>query len=202
MNDMVYSSSALSARTALYMLNHARIQSLVRARNWGVAMKILDDCDYENTSGTIDAIIDAERKRTHQTFLQHFPDPAVCACVNALYNFGTTKIPTNKTLNHAEEELHEIFKDAVPKIKNPQIRAYFRCYLHSWGHGHRVHEHDLWKHAHEMRLDLDGGGYVFYWYVLKQNELIAVRIILGGLNLNLGRDAILSHLGGLYDRFK
>ena len=202
MTDLVYTNSMISARAAVYMLNHARIQSLVRARNQQAAAKVLQDMDYKNINGTTDAIIETERKRTFETFVAHCPDRAVNECVTAMYKFITTKVPQNKTLAQAEQELNEKLGAAIPKVKSAKLRAYFQTILDAWAHGRKVFYGALWEAADEMKTDLGSVGPLFYWYVQKQFEFVVVRIILTGRLLGFDRDRIIEDLEGLYERFK
>jgi|GEM_PF-3005304 len=200
--DSIYTASAIHAYRALYMLNPARIGAMLSARNFSASVKILADCGYVDLNGTVDKIVEHERTRTYEMFLKLCTDDALKTCVSDMWNFKNVKVPSNNTLENAEKTLEITLRNHAKGVKNAQIRAYFDAYLDAWAHGQKASDRVMWNIAHELSMDLGGMGALFFWYVQKNSEFMAVRIILGGKVLGLEREKIVANLGVLYERFK
>jgi vacuolar-type H+-ATPase subunit C/Vma6 len=199
--DLVYSSAAISAHRAMYMLNHARIQSMLRSKNYTTAVKILADCDYKILDGSVDRIIEIERQNTYEMFTKYCPDETINTCVTALYNFSVTPVGKDTTHGDQEKKLRKTLEDNVEKIKHAEIKKYCQTYLDAWAHGRKADEGKLWKIALDLRNDLESVGPLFFWYIQKKSEFAAVKIILMGKQHNHDRERIVEELGELYERF-
>lgn len=202
MNDSVFTAAAISAYHATHMLDQARIQALIRARDWLTAAKLLAECGYTVTDTSIEHIIENERIRTFNMFCEHCSDIELENIMREFYKFRTSIIGKNQTLNDAELELKDIITANIHKIDHPLIKQYFKIYIDAWNHGEKVPDERLWRIAHELRFDLNGTGVLFYWYAYKQAEFMAVRTILTGKRFNMEREQIMENLKRIYDRFK
>jgi hypothetical protein len=202
MNDAIYTAAAISAYHATHALDQARVQSIIRARDVASAAKVLTECGYVDTDSDIETIVETERRRAFEMFMQHCIDSSVGNIVAAFYKFKTTPLGVADTLAAREAELISDVETNVVKVKNHKVRQYFRTYLDAWKSGAKVSNDRLWEIGREMRLDLDGNGPLFYWYIYKHSEFIAVRVLLTGKRFNYEREVILNNLGRFYDRFK
>ena len=192
MTDVVFSNAAIIARMADKILTKARIGAMVRAKTFNESAAILSECGYGVTSGTIDEIVDAERAQTISTFMDFCGDEALKACVKARYE----SLPTR------EDAFFKTIQENIGKIQTVGIRQYFQVYLDAHKVGGKISDTALFNIASELRHDLDGAGPVFYWYVLKQSEFMAVKVILLGKKLGHVGDKIMRDLRGLYARFR
>jgi len=195
--DLVYSNSAISAHMVKHMLNQARIGAMLRAESNALVNTVLAEIGYLDCTHTIDQIIEDARKKAFDMFASHCTDPAIRTCVTAMYDHTQTVA----NLKTAEDKLFAIITANLPKIKHPEIKRYFQTMLDANPSQKKATSSALWNIARGMKTDIEGLGFIFYWYVMKQGELIAVKTILVGKQLGQSRDKIMENLGVLYDRF-
>lgn len=200
MNDIIYANSLISAYMAKYMLDQTHIQSMVRAKDFQTAAAMLTQCDYRVIIGTIDEIIEAARADAFEMFEKYCPDNAVVSCIKAIFDFKTTVL-SDKILKDAEKELAEKINANIKSIKYEKIRLWLQTYINAIDGKAKIPSNQLFNMAYEMRTDVDQGGLIFYWYILKQSELVAVKTILLGQQFNLEREKIMDNLRWIYGRF-
>jgi hypothetical protein len=206
MNDPIFSATAILAYHATHALDQGRIQALIRARDWLASAKLLTECGYTDTDGSVDEIIEQERRRAYNMFKDYSTDPALTEIMEAFYKFRTAPTGTNSTLADAETELKETLVRETPRLGSGKAKDYFNTYITAWSQtGDREEkrpEELLWRIAHGARFDLEGIGPLFFWYAYKQTEFVAVRIILTGKRFGYDRERIMENLRRIYDRFK
>jgi len=201
MSDVLYANSTITAHAALYMLTRQRIQSMVRAASIQAVHAVLAECGYNISLQSDDEIIDAERAKTFNRFMELCADPALAECVSVRHKFITTKLKPGTSLEKAEQKLFNTIADHAPKIKDEKVRTYFEAEISAAEKSKKSSDKVLFELAYEARNDLDTVGPLFYWYVLKQSEFKAVKIILMGKQLEFTQDQIMQDLRGIYDRF-
>ena len=205
MTDITYANTAITAHAARFMLTQGVIRSLVNSASVAVAVSLLENLGYSITGKTgmsDDDIIDAERKRALDTFLEFCPDTALENCVKSEYDFIMKKIPKKTTYTEYEKELYEKISVQVPKIRDKNIQVYFIAELEAFNKGMKTPEELLFKLAKECQNDFDTLGPVFFWYILKQSEFKVIKAVLMGKRFEFSREKIMDMIGGLYERFK
>jgi len=174
MTDLLYSNAYISSYGVSNLLSQNRIRAMLAAPTVQSAAQVLGECGYEHLDGTDDEIIDRERARTFNLFMELCPDAALAAIIKAKYDFTTTKKKPEISYADMEMELEKVIAQNTPQIKYPNAQPF----------------------------DLDTTGPLLHWYNLKQDEFKVVKTILMGKRFEFSRDMITENLRGLHERCK
>jgi len=199
--DALYSNAAIISNAAKKMLTADRIRQMLTASSLTSAAQILTECGYNPVSGTDDEIIETERAKTYEMFMSLCNDAALAACVTAWHQFKTKQTTPGTSYIQAEKQLFETIAGNSPAIKEPNIKSYFTAQLDAFNKGQKIPNSRLFKLTLDGRHDLETMGPLFHWYILKQSEFRAVKIILMGKRFGFTREQITENLRGLHERF-
>jgi len=196
---MIFSNSALSAYMVTHTLNRARIAALIRSGSKALTDTILSEIGYIGSKNSVDEIIEDARKNVFDMFIKNSSDEALNSCVKSLYDASVSK--SGKGLVAIEKKLCHDIQQHMEKIKNEKVKEYFNVIVDAIKNGKKANAEVLWNIALDLKTDIDGSGFVFFWYCLKQIEFSAVKTILLGKQFGFSQDRIMENLGGLYERF-
>jgi len=194
MTDTFFSNAAIIASTAKTMLTNDRIRQMFAASTVAGAAQILVDCEYENTTGTSDEIVETERRKTYKKFISLCTDTALAACVTAWHNFLTMPLDPEISYIQAEKNLFNEITKHSEQIKEPSIRKHFTAQLDAFNKKQKVSDHRLSKIIVEDHGNLETMGPLFYWYTTKLSEFRTVKAILMGKRFGLGKERIMESL--------
>jgi len=202
MKDTLYANAFISSHAANYMLTQIRIRAMLACPTGAGAAQILQECGYELTEGIDDEIIDHERAKAFNLFMDLCNDESLATCVKAKYDFKTTPKQAGALYEQMEKALYKTIAEHTPTIKTKEIRDYFQAELDAFAKGQKCMEELLYNIALDGKNNLESHAPLFYWYVLKQTELKVVKIILMGKRFEFSRNVIIDNMRGLYERFK
>jgi hypothetical protein len=199
--SVLYANANIAMQASKFLLTRERIRAMVAATERAELLSVLAECGYNTDYATDDEIIDAEREKTLKTFASLSVDDNLTGCV---------KLTSGITESNVDDILKEI-EPIVKKIKNKAIREYFLVLDEFYKNNHAGQKTVEAEDEYHQRLDkiaatdkdnIFATNMLFWWFMEKQKELIAVKTILMNKRFGFSASAIRENLRGLYERFK
>ena len=210
-------------QTNAYLLTRERIRAIVSATTRNELLNILADCGYNTELPNDDAIIDAEKAKTLKTFAELSTDGNVTDCVTLLSTITeTTVVKIFKDISRIIPKIKNVavreYFITLADLTN--VRTFYKK-GNTFVLGGRMGTRGLdifpnmdltqIEDAIHARLDklaaadkdnLFKPNLLFWWYMEKQKEFIAVKTILMNKAFGFHAGLIRENLRGLYERFK
>lgn len=213
-SDVVFANAQIIMRSQERLLTKKRIRAMATAPDRAGVLTILAECGYDVTAANDDDLVAAERAQTLRTFCELCADPAVTANVQAWANLTEANATATFTQMAA----------TTPKIKNRTIRDYFTTLVdlinvrnaakgsHVFFPGGQLTAdalkidpatltQQLVTLANTDRDNIFQPNPLFWWYCQKQQELVAVSLILLSKRFHYDAAFLRANLRGLYEQF-
>lgn len=206
-----------------HLLTRKRIRDMATADTRAECLAVLAECGYPTDFAEDDALLDAARTQTLDTFTKLCEDPALCTCVQAMDQL--TEANAKQTFTTLAEQ--------IPLIQTPSIRDYFTTWVDLInvrnfykgsttvfpGGSLTAGQLDIYPNmtreqredATRLRLDTLGAvdkddifkpNPLFWWYLQREKELTIIKALLVTKRFNYDVTWLRENLRGLYEQFQ
>ncbi len=220
---VTFANASIIMQGDAHLLTRKRIRDLATASDRAECLPILAECGYAVDFTNDDALLDAARAQTWQTFQSLCEDPALLACVAAM----------NQLTENNATAVFTTLASQIPHVKTASIRDYLTTWV-DWvnvrnfykgsttvfpGGNLTTGELDVFpnlsteKREDKMQARLDILGAVdkdnifqpnplFWWYLQREKELIIIKAILISKRFHYDVTWLRENLRGLYEQFQ
>ncbi len=220
---VTFANASIIMQGDAHLLTRKRIRDMATATNRDDCLKVLAECGYPIDFDNDDALLDAARQQTLDTFQKLCEDPALSVCVQAMHQLTESNLVTTFDTLAAQ----------IPLIKTDSIREYFTTWVDLFnvrnfykgsqtvlpGGNLTSGELDIFPNlTPEQREDairerLDALGEIdkddifkpnplFWWYLQREKEIVIIKAILISKSFHYDVTWLRENLRGLYEQFE
>ena len=220
---VTFANASIIMQGDAHLLTRKRIRAMATADNRADCLRVLNECGYATDFNDDDDLLTAARAQTWEIFQSLCEDPALLACVEAIYQLTESNA----------EMVFTTLATQIPHVKTASIRTY----LTNWvdmvnvrnfykgsstifpGGNLQAGQLDYFPQMSAQEREdaiqelLDNLGSVdkddifkpnplFWWYLQREKEFIMIKAILISKRFNYDILWLRENLRGLYERFQ
>ncbi|MCM1404016.1 MAG: hypothetical protein NC133_00705 [Prevotella sp.] len=220
---VTFANASIIMQGDAHLLTRKRIRDMATADDRATCLRVLAECGYQTDFDDDDALLDAARAQTMDTFSNLCEDPALLSCVRAI----------NQLTEANATETFALLAVQIPRIKTPSIRTYLTTWVDLVnvrnfykgsqtvfpGGNLTADNLDIFPHqtsaqreaACRARLDALGAvdkddifqpNPLFWWYLQREKELIIIKALLISKRFHYDVTWLRENLRGLYEQFQ
>lgn len=220
---VTFANASIIMQGDAHLLTRKRIRDMATAANRADCLRVLAECGYQTDFTEDDALLDAARAQTLETFSELCEDPALLSCVRAM----------NQLTESNAAETFATLAAQIPQVKTPSIRAYLVAWVdlvnvRNFYKGSKTvfpggtltqGNLDIFpnktpeQREDECRARLDALGAVdkddifkpnplFWWYLQREKELTIIKAMLISKRFDYDVTWLRENLRGLYEQFQ
>ena len=221
--SVTFANTSIIMQGADHLFTRKRIRDMATADTREECLQILNECGYQTDFTDDDALLNAARTQTLNTFATLCEDPALLTCVQAMA--GLTETNASQTFATLATQ--------IPLVKTPSIRAYLTTWVDL------VNVRNFYKGSHTVfpggtltaeQLDIFAGlspeqreaagrtrldalaavdkddifkpNPLFWWYLQREKELTIIKAILISKRFHYDVTWLRENLRGLYEQLQ